>query len=46
VFVAVKVTDPKVDERLGLTGGGERIFLPSSMSRSKTNPMADPRCGV
>jgi hypothetical protein len=46
VFVAVSVTDPNVDERLGLTGGGQRTFLPSSMSRSKTNPIAGPRYGA
>lgn len=45
VFVAARVADSNVEESLGLTDG-ERTFLPSSMSRSKTNPMAAPRCGV
>ena len=45
VLVIVRVTDSNVDEGLGLTGG-ERTFLPSSMSRSKTSPMAGPRWGV
>jgi len=45
VFVAAMVMDSTVDEGLGLTDGN-RVFLPSSMSRSKTNPTAAPRCGV
>ena len=45
VVVAAIVTGSKVEEGLGLEGG-ERIFLPSSMSRSKTNPMTALRCGV
>ena len=46
VFVVVRGTDLNVDERLGLTGGGERSFLPSSIRCSKINPMAGARCGV
>jgi len=46
VVVAAMTTGSKVDGKgLGLTDG-ERTFLPSSMSRSKTNPMTALRCGV
>lgn len=47
VFVVAMVagSKPEVDEDLGLIDGA-RIFLPSSMSRSKTNPMTALRCGV
>jgi len=46
VAAAAMTTGSKVDEEgLGLTGG-ERTFLPSSMSLSNTNPMTALRCGV
>ena len=45
VLVVAISTGSKVNEGLGLTDG-KRVFLPSSMSRSKTNPMAAARCGV
>jgi len=46
VVAAIMTTGSKVgEEGLGLTDG-ERVFLPSSMSRSKTNPMTALRCGV
>ena len=45
VLAAASVMDARVDEGLGLTDG-ERTLLPSSMSLSKTIPIAAARCGV
>ena len=44
VVVSGMSRDPKVDEGLVLTDG-EKVFLPTSISRSKTSPMTAPRCG-
>jgi len=45
VVVDAMTTASKVVDGLDLTDG-EMTFLPSSMSRSKTNPMTALRCGV